>query len=387
MIPLEYTGQYASCKVFSANIEPESLKQIYGFLNSPVFEGCDIRIMPDVHAGKGAVVGFTSPLGSKVIPCVIGVDIGCGVSALPLKGISKGEINFQEFDTYLRAHVPSGFKVRETAHKDLARLYKKHVNDRFPWADFQDAISALATKVGDDPFKTWKACGSLGGGNHFVEIGRDEDTHDLWLVVHSGSRHFGLGIAEYHQKVAVNKMGPRGGLAWLEDVEAQAYLKDMRLAQQFAMLNRIVMLNELAGYFDAELTDVVTSVHNFIGADDIIRKGAISALKDEQVIIPWNMESGMIFGVGKGNPEWNNSAPHGAGRKMSRGQAKRTLSVDDFKEGMKKAGVWSSCVGKDTLDEAPGAYKAVEDITDYLAETVEIKACLKPVYNFKAGGS
>jgi len=384
--PLEYRGQYASCRIFTDTLDPTTVQQVYGFLNSPAFEGQPIRIMPDVHAGKGAVVGFTAPLGDKVIPNVIGVDIGCGVSAMPLTGISKGMIDFKDFDTYLRANVPSGFKVRTDVFKNLPLLFKRQVNDRLPWEEFKTSVTALAEKVGDDPVRTWLSCGTLGGGNHFIEIGRDDDTHELWLVVHSGSRHFGLGIAEYHQKVATARMGPRGGLAWIEGEDAQAYLKDMRIAQRFAMLNRVVMLDTLANYFDVPFTHHVTSVHNFIGDDNVIRKGAISAKADEKVVIPWNMRDGMVMGQGLGNADWNNSAPHGAGRKMGRGEAKRKLSLDDFRETMDKAKVWSSCVGRDTLDEAPDAYKAVEDITSFLADTVKVTATLKPIYNFKASG-
>jgi RNA-splicing ligase RtcB len=385
MIPLEYRGEHAACKVFTDRLDPHTVQQIYGFLNSPAFEGSPIRIMPDVHAGKGAVIGFTSPLNDKVIPNVIGVDIGCGVTAVPLTGVSKGEVDFQSFDDHLREHVPAGFKVRATVNKRLGRLFKQHISDREPWEDFEQAVTDLAVKIGDDVGRTWLSCGSLGGGNHFIEIGRDEESHDLWLVVHSGSRHFGLATAEYHQKVASDRMGPRGGLAWLEGAEAQAYLRDMRLAQKFAALSRVAMLDAMVDYFDLPLDGVVESVHNFIGDDDVIRKGAISAAEGEKVIIPWNMRDGMILGTGLGNPDWNNSAPHGAGRTMSRGQARRSLSVDDFREGMKKAGVWSSCVWKDTIDEAPGAYKEPESITSFLSDTVAITAQLKPIYNFKAG--
>ena len=386
MEPLEYRGQYAACKVFTEALDPNTVQQIYGFLNSPAFEGAAIRIMPDVHAGKGAVIGFTAPLGDKVIPNVIGVDIGCGVSAIPLTGVSKGEIDFPTFDEHLRATIPAGFKVRSTRSTWLGTLFKKHVSPRFPtWDAFEEQVNVLAAKVGDDPHRTWLSCGTLGGGNHFIEIGRDEETHDLWLVVHSGSRHFGLAIAEYHQKKATSVMGPKGGLAWLEGADAEEYLQDMRTAQLFAALNRVVMLDGLAAYY-APMTQIVTSVHNFIGDDNVIRKGAISAREGEKVIIPWNMRDGMILGVGKGNAEWNNSAPHGAGRKMGRGEAKRKLSLDDFTETMKKAKVWTSCVGRDTLDEAPGAYKPVEDIIAFLGETVEVTAKLQPVYNFKASG-
>ena len=385
MQPLEYQGQYASCKVFTDAVDGMVVQQIYEFLNSPAFEGCSIRIMPDVHAGKGAVIGFTAPLSDKVIPNVIGVDIGCGVTAVPLDGVSKGMVDFPAFDAYLRENVPSGFKVRRGRNKKLNALFKQHVSNRHPlWDEFQASVTALAEKIGDDPSRTWLSCGSLGGGNHFVEIGRDEDSKELWLVVHSGSRHFGLAIAQYHQRVASDRMGPRGGLAWLEGKEARYYLQDMRTAQLFAALNRIAMLDVLVEFFGLGLEGIVSSVHNFIGDDDIIRKGAISAHKGEKVVIPWNMRDGMILGEGLGNADWNNSAPHGAGRKMSRSAARKRLNLDAFRKTMEEAGVWTSCVGKSTLDEAPGAYKAPVNITKYLSDTVKVTAQLKPVYNFKA---
>jgi len=384
-IPLEYRGQYASCKVFTDSLDGLTVQQIYGFLNSPAFEGAQIRIMPDVHAGKGVVIGFTAPLGDKVIPNVIGVDIGCGVSAIPLSGISKGMVDFQAFDKHLRSTVPSGFKNRERRSDRLPRLFKQ-IDHRTPWRDFEQSVGCLSEKVGDDPTRTWLSCGSLGGGNHFIEIGRDEDRKTLWLIVHSGSRHLGLAVATHHQRIASDNMGKRGGLAWLEGAEAQAYLQDMRIAQRFAHLNRLVMLDTLAEFFDMSVGGLVQSVHNFIGDDDVIRKGAISATEGEDVIIPWNMRDGTILGVGKGNADWNNSSPHGAGRKMSRSAAKMRLDLNQFHKTMKEAGVWTSCVGRETLDEAPGAYKAPVNITSFLDETVEITATLKPIYNFKASG-
>lgn len=384
MNPMEYRGKHAVCKVYTERLDENVIQQIHGFLESPVFDGVPIRIMPDVHAGKGAVIGFTAPLGDKVIPNVIGVDIGCGVSAVPLK-VSKGEIDFGSFDVHLRESVPAGFKIRKAMNPELPDLYKRWVDPRKPWSDFKQGIEDLSRKIGDDVGRTWLSCGTLGGGNHFIEIGRDEDTHELWLVVHSGSRHFGLAVAQHHQRKASDKRGKQGELAWLGGEDAQEYLRDMRLAQKFAHLNRVSMLDALVGFFDQGLDGFVQSVHNFIGDDDMIRKGAISAHEGERVIIPWNMRDGMILGVGKGNPEWNHSAPHGAGRKMSRSAARKRLDVKQFEKTMKDAGVWTSCVGKATLDEAPGAYKEPGDILDFLAETIDVSARLKPVYNFKAG--
>lgn len=384
--PLEYRGKYASCKVFTHDIGEHDVAQIYDFLNSPVFEGCPIRIMPDVHPGKGSVIGFTSPLGPKVIPNVIGVDIGCGVMSLKLEGFKPDKVIplFPEFDKYLRTKVPSGFLSLERPSKRRQWLYQWWFGEGSDWDGFEEAIENLCARVGADTSKVWCSCGSLGGGNHFIEIGKgDDDT--LWLTVHSGSRNFGLRVAGFHQKNAVKKMGRKGGLEWLEGEDAQCYLRDMRVAQKFAMLNRLVMLDVLADFFDVKLrnAEIITSVHNYIGADDIIRKGAISATTGEAVVIPWNMRDGMILGVGKGNADWNYSAPHGAGRRMSRSQAKQEIPMADFKASMK--GVWSSCISQSTVDEAPQAYKPSEDVVRYIADTVEVTNRLKPIYNFKAG--
>lgn len=380
---LELRGQFASCRVFADHVEQTAIAQIYGFLNCPVFEGAQIRVMPDVHAGAGAVIGFTATLGDRVVPNVIGVDIGCGVQAVPVDDVS----DFAAFDAHLRATVPSGFAAREAVHPNLVALYARWFA-RASWDAFVADVDRLAAKIGTDPAHTWRSLGTLGGGNHFVELDRDEAGR-TFLVVHSGSRHFGLRVATHHQKKAIARMGKRGGLEWLEGDDAAEYLADMRVAQRFAMLNRLAMLDALLGFWGgAELRpdDVVTSVHNFIGDDGVIRKGAISAKAGEAVIIPWNMRDGLVLGVGRGNPDWNASAPHGAGRCMGRGEAKRTLRLDDFAATMRDAGVWSSCVGRDTIDEAPAAYKPAGEVEAALAETVEVRARLRPVYNFKAGG-
>ena len=311
----------------------------------------------------------------------------CGVEGVRLDGYKGGTISFDKFDRHLRQSVPSGFGSRDKAYKDLGVLFRRHVSDRIPWDLFQGQIEELAERTGENSSSTWRQCGSLGGGNHFIEIGRSEESKEVWLSIHSGSRHLGLAVAGYHQKIAEKNMGPRGGLAWLEGDEAHSYLRDMRLAQQYARLSRMVMLEVLTNFFDLDLRklEMVTSVHNYIGGDDFIRKGAVSAHENEKVIIPWNMRDGSILGVGQGNADWNFSAPHGAGRRLSRGEAKRVLDLDDFASSMKEAGVWSSCVGKETLDEAPGAYKPAKDVAKRIGPTVQITDWVRPIYNFKAG--
>lgn len=376
---LEFRGKYAACKVFTHDVDQTAISQIYEFLNCPAFEGAQIRIMPDVHAGAGAVIGFTCPVTDKVVPNVVGVDLGCGVEAVNLGPV---QIKFEDFDQKVRECVPSGFSSRETVYPDLKKLWITHLGNEALWQDWSVKVNALADKVETETDKVWRAIGSLGGGNHFIEVNVDEEGN-RWLAVHSGSRNFGLKVATYHQKKAIAKMGKRGGLEWLEGEDAQEYLADARVAQIYAALNRTAILHALIGNHNGA-DGIFHSVHNFIGGDNIIRKGAISAREGQRVIIPLNMRDGSILGVGKGNADWNYSAPHGAGRKLGRGAAKRELSLDDFKATMKEAGVWSSCVSKSTLDESPEAYKPFQGILDCIGDTVDVTKVLKPVYNFKA---
>ncbi|MFA6235138.1 MAG: RtcB family protein [Bacteroidota bacterium] len=393
MEPLVFTGKYTSCKVFTENIEASAIARVYSFLNCPAFEGVQIRIMPDVHEGKGAVIGFTCPLNPleslKIVPNVIGVDIGCGVQAVPLSVEMITPSDFSDFDKWLRACVPSGFAHRTSPYPDLRKIFIEMIGNASWWDDFEKDVTKISLKIGQTPEQVWNQCGTLGGGNHFIEIARDLEGN-LWLVVHSGSRNFGLRIAEFHQRKAQDFHGGnrKNELAWLEGEEAQGYLRDMRVAQKFAMLNRLIMLDSLLQFEEThiwELKDsLITSVHNFIGDDGIIRKGAISAKAGEKVIIPWNMAEGSIVGIGKGNPDWNFSAPHGAGRAMSRGDAKRGISMHAYEQRMTASGVWSSCIDENTLDECPQAYKSSSEVEACIGDTVEVTNRLKPVYNFKA---
>jgi RNA-splicing ligase RtcB len=368
---LEFQGKYASCKVMIDAVEETAVKQIREFLDCPAFEGATIRIMPDVRAGAGAVIGFTCTLTDKVIPNVVGVDIGCGIASVNL---GAREVDFSAFDAFVRANVPSGFSVHE-----LAGL---------PDIDDSDFISAVHEVVGETEQhqdRVLRSLGTLGGGNHFIELGHDE-AGSTWLTVHTGSRNFGLRVATYHQDVAVKKLGKLGGLEWLEGIAADTYLRHMQTAQQYAALNRrLILAKVVEGFFDHTLSDtvVIESVHNYIDLDDrMIRKGAIAAHEDEPVVIPWNMRDGLVLGIGKGNSDWNQSAPHGAGRAMGRGQAKRTLKVEDFEASME--GIWSSCVSANTLDEAPMVYKDSATVEAALSDTVEIIHRVKPIYSFKA---
>ena len=366
---LEYIGKYASCHVMIDEVEEACVTQIYGFLNCPAFEGMTIRLMPDLHAGAGAVIGFTGTLTDKIVPNVIGVDIGCGVASYRLGQLRN--INFPELDQYIREHVPNGFNVNERLDKKID--------------DTSDEYRKVARATDQDEHRVVRSLKSLGGGNHFIEVGQDQNG-DVWLTIHSGSRNFGLKIALWHQAKAVKTVGKGRGLEWLEGDEAQLYLDHMKVAQQFASQNRRLMAQQILRFFGmgVDVIETVESVHNYINFEDrIIRKGAISAHEGERVIIPWNMRDGLVLGRGKGNAEWNYSAPHGAGRVMGRGVAKKTLDVEVFKESMQ--GVWSSCVGKNTLDESPMVYKDHAKIQAAIGDTVDVELTVKPLYNFKAG--
>ncbi len=359
---IELQGKHASARIMTDYVEAEAISQIYTFLNHQAFDGLGIRIMPDVHAGKGAVVGFTSTLGNKIIPNVVGVDIGCGVAAAR---VSDRSIDFANLDHLIRECIPSGFSINASA-----------TNAKAEYREVAEATGQSVDRVN-------RSVCSLGGGNHFIEIDRDQ-SNQLWLVVHTGSRNFGLQIANFHQRKAKEWSGNHHGLEWLEGNDAQLYLQHMKVAQQFARQNRIEIIDRITAALCIKPDEFVQSVHNYIDfSDNVIRKGAISARQGEKVIIPFNMRDGTIIGTGKGNDDWNNSAPHGAGRTMSRSRAKRELTVDEFKRTMD--GIWTSCVGFGTLDESPMAYKNADEIQALINDTVDIELTLKPVYNFKAG--
>jgi RNA-splicing ligase RtcB len=356
-----------SCKVMTDDIEPAALAQIRTMAESPAFEGSTIRIMPDVHAGAGCVIGFTGTLTGRVVPNVVGVDIGCGIVSANL---GHRPVDFAAFDAFVRDNVPSGFSIHTEAPvvTDYALIEGMH--------EVIDATEQIQERV-------LKSLGTLGGGNHFIELGRDEQER-VWLTVHTGSRNFGLRVATWHQQKAVDTVGKQNGLEWLEGDAKRLYLQHMKIAQRYASFNRkLIIIRLVEGFFRQDVDENVESVHNYIAFDDnIIRKGAIAAHAGQSVVIPWNMRDGLIIGTGLGNPEWNESAPHGAGRVMGRGQAKRTLKVENFEESMR--GIWTSCVSKDTLDEAPMVYKKAESILAAIGDTVRVDHVVKPIYNFKA---
>jgi RNA-splicing ligase RtcB len=376
---IEIQGEYNSCIIYNDNVELTAMSQIYTFLNNKAFSGAKIRIMPDVHAGSGCVIGFTSTLTDKIIPSLVGVDIGCGVYSV---NTGRKNIDFKKLDEVIRKFVPSGHNVH-TSQSDgdwISKDFKK--------TPMYDDVRKICEKQGQDFDRVIASLGSLGGGNHFCEVDKDQDGI-LWLTVHSGSRNFGLKIANYWQSIAKAKThgteGTMNGLEYLEDIDYKGYLSDMMIAQIYAHKNRSCIMEQILAHMDLVYGDgrSVESVHNYIDINhEIIRKGAISAMLNEPVIIPWNMRDGLIIGTGKGNPDWNFSAPHGAGRIMGRMVAKKSLQLEDFEDSMK--GIWTSCVSKDTIDESPMAYKPYEEIQDLIGDTVDIKYTLKPVYSFKA---
>ena len=378
----EIKGEYSSAKIFNDYVEETAMSQIYQLVNNEMSKHAKIRIMPDVHAGAGCVIGLTSTLTNKTVPNIIGVDIGCSVCGWNL---GKIDIDFEALDRHIRELIPNGRGV----HEDLKELtifstlanYRKSIN--MEHKDFVEKIAEICKRQKQDLNRVMRSLGSLGGGNHFIEIDED-DEGNKWLVIHSGSRNFGLKVANWHQKKANDIMGKRGGLAYLEGNNALNYFDDMKVAQKYAKINRRVMGRIIVeGFFKTKYFEPVESVHNYINFEDkIVRKGAISAHKDEKVLIPLNMKDGTIIGTGKGIEDWNYSAPHGAGRVMSRTKAKELIPLEHFENIMK--GVWTSCVSKGTLDESPFAYKKAKDIIKYLEPVIDIECHMKSVYNFKA---
>ena len=394
---LELKGTYNHAKVFTDNIDNKTISQIIELCNEAFTKGAKIRIMPDTHVGKGSVIGTTMTITDKIVPNLVGVDVGCGMSVAKLK-VQSHQIDFKELDKVIRTYIPSGFNIRKKAH----RLAKE-----IDW-------SAVVTEVDFERAK--KSIGSLGGGNHFIELNKGTDG-SVYLVIHSGSRNLGKQIAENYQKRAFLELTRvterirdelvadlmRNGrqadieeelkklkiptvnkhLAYLEGQGFDDYLNDMNIAQKFASLNRKAMINEITTHMSWEILESWESIHNFIDTEQmILRKGATSAGKGEKLLIPINMRDGSIIAVGKGNPDWNYSAPHGAGRVMSRTQAKNSVKFEDFQETMK--GVWTTSVHKSTIDESPFAYKPMEEIVARIGDTVDIIDVIRPLYNFKA---
>jgi len=359
----EVKGNYGTAKVFSEIRDEKAVEQIQVLMDQPFVEGSRVRIMPDYHWGAGCTIGFTAVLGDFVVPNLVGVDIGCGMY---VESFGKQDFDLKSFDRLVH-EIPAGFNS-----------WKQPLQ----YAPFMRELlcfDQIKSSVID------KQVGTLGGGNHFIELDRNKDTGEIFLVIHSGSRNIGKQVADHYQKLAektCNADVPKP-LRYLKGELAQRYLHDMRFCQEYASLNRQTMGKYINQRFGIGGSTFQT-IHNYINAsDNIIRKGAVSAKKGEKLIIPLNMRDGSLVCVGKGNRDWNNSAPHGAGRLYGRKEAFRTLNLQDFKASMKD--VFSTTVNQDTLDEAPMAYKPMDEIVNAIKDTVTIDSHLKPVYNFKAG--
>lgn len=422
-------------KIFTDDIEQEAINQINELLDQEAFKDSKIRIMPDVHAGKGCVIGFTGDLGNKVIPNIVGVDIGCGMLCVELGNI---DLDLERLDKIIREYVPSGMNV--------------HENQRYKFLELEQLYCYKLLKNKDNWLE--KSMGTLGGGNHFIEIDIDEN-NNKYLVIHTGSRNLGKQVAEYYQELAnqlcnynigeykekqqelIKKYKEQGkkqeiqsalmelkekyktdhkkipkDLAYLEGQYREDYLHDMKICQEFAKDNRLCIAKQILcnyfqlpyyeGYKSVRLREKAMSIcdwytqdmierdfwyfetiHNYISFEDnIVRKGAISAKKGEMVLIPMNMRDGCIIGIGKGNDDWNCSAPHGAGRIMSRIKAKETFNLEEYKESMKN--IYTTSVNENTIDEAPFVYKPMQEIINNIGDTVDIIKIIKPIYNFKS---
>jgi tRNA-splicing ligase RtcB (3'-phosphate/5'-hydroxy nucleic acid ligase) len=396
---IEVKGKHNSAKIFTNNVEETAQGQIIELCNQPEYKDSQIRIMPDTHAGAGCTIGTTMTITDKVAPSLVGVDIGCGMEAVFIN-LDKSEVNFDQLDSVIRKYVPSGFAVRGKAHK---------------WVEHYKLTDNLIAPVNTHRAKL--SVGTLGGGNHFIEL-NEVSPGRVALVIHSGSRNLGKQVAEHYQNLAYDRLvnlkdekqriidelkaagreneiheALRGvkapkikkELAYVQGQDFKDYLHDMHIAQRYADFNRRVMAEEIIINMGWTLdTDYgFTTIHNYIDiADMILRKGAIGAAEGEEVIIPINMRDGSIIATGKGNPDWNYSGPHGAGRIMSRSKAKKNLKLEDFQNTM--TDVWTTSVGESTLDEAPMVYKPLEEIIENVQDAVEIKQVIKPLYNFKA---
>lgn len=378
MIPVK--GKYSDAMIMcigdetDGNVDQYAIAQVQMICDTEAAKGSNIRVMPDVHPGKVGPIGLTMTVKEAVLPALIGIDIGCGMSMAKVGKIRK---DFQKLDTVIRDNVPVGFKIRSTVHKDVA--------------DFDLGRLRCYKHIRDD--KAMLSIGTLGGGNHFIELDADENGEG-YLIIHSGSRHLGKEVAEYYMDKGHKNLMEHGKedvpyeLTYLTDELLSDYLHDIQVVQEYAELNRHIMIREICKGMKWKVTDEKSCIHNYIEQTSgaaILRKGAISAKKNQEVIIPINMRDGVILGVGKGNDEWNSSAPHGAGRISSREQITTSHTVSEFKASMK--GIYTSCISKDTLDEAPFAYRDIDYIKEAVKETVEITKLLKPVYNYKGGNA
>lgn len=361
-------GTYAEANIFTDDVEAYAEAQVKMICDNEAVSGSTIRLMPDIHPGKVAPIGLSMTVADIIIPQLLGADIGCGMTCVKL---NKGNAEFQKLDKVIRENVPSGFMVRKEPHL---------MSEEFSYEELH-CIRHINRNKAD------RSLGTLGGGNHFIELDKSADG-SLYLVVHTGSRHLGEEVAEYYTKLASERLKEQGKevpyyLSYLEGDDKAAYMEDVQIIRRYAEWNRQIIVREILKGMKWKAVDRFSSAHNYLDADGMLRKGSVSAHKGERVIIPANMKEGVILGVGKGNADWNESAPHGSGRRLKREDVKNRYTVSEFEKEMK--GIYSSCVGADTLDEAPFAYRSITEIAEQIRDTVEITEILKPVYNFKAG--
>lgn len=395
---IEIKGKYNEAIVFTDTIDDTAKQQVYDLCNLEFLQDAKIRMMPDLHAGKGCTIGTTMTVTDKIVPNFVGVDLGCGMICVKLD-LKKEHIDFNTLDQVVRKFVPSGKGVRQKAHANASKI---------PFEEIRAPFNEERARV---------SIGTLGGGNHFIELNEGEDG-SIYLVIHSGSRHLGQQIAGHYQQVAIESLQDNteaihlriaelkaanrheeisaaikaihkrtptihNNMAYVQGDAMQDYLNDVGIAQQFAAMNRQTMAEVICEEMEWNIDSIFDTIHNYVDIENmILRKGAISAQKGEIVIIPMNMRDGSLICKGKGNPDWNFSGPHGAGRIMSRTQAKNVVDFADFEETMKD--VWSTSVVKATVDESPFAYKKMEDIVRHIGDTVDILDVIKPLYNFKA---
>lgn len=400
---MKIKGEYAEALIYADTIDEGAIAQIQKLCNQSFVEGSKIRIMPDVHAGIGSTIGTTMTITDKLVPNLVGVDIGCGVETVKLK---NKHIELEKLDKVIYEKIPAGFEIRKIPHKIADEI------------DLSQLRATREAKLNLD--RAYKSLGTLGGGNHFIEVNKDEEGA-LYLAVHSGSRHLGVEIAGFYQIKAydalnkrdtrdveelINKLKSEGrekeiqkalkelkknvitevpkDLAYLEGENFEDYLHDMKIVQEFAVLNRKAIVETIERAMKLDVEWDMTTIHNYIDTENmILRKGAVSAKKGEQLLIPINMRDGSLICEGLGNPDWNESAPHGAGRLMSRNQSKNEFTLSEFKKEMKD--IYTTSVNADTLDECPMAYKDMEEIVNNISDTARILKVIKPIYNFKAG--
>ena len=397
----EINGLYNTAKVFTDNMDELSVEQITKLCNQDFIQGSKIRIMPDVHSGAGCTIGTTMTIKDKVVPNLVGVDIGCGMETIAIK---EKVIDFEKFDNLIYEKIPAGINIRKDMHKYASEI----------------ELEELRCFYNISHVRAGRSIGTLGGGNHFIEVDRDDDGN-LYIVIHSGSRHLGKEAAQYYQEEAYQQLNgctkrdidkvildlKNSGrqaeipavienlrnnvtseipqeLAYVSDYLFDDYIHDMKIIQKFAVLNRKAIADELVQGLGLTVEDEFTTIHNYIDTESmILRKGAVSARLGERLLIPINMRDGSLICTGKGNPDWNYSAPHGAGRILSRGQAKKRFTVEEFQETM--GGIYTTSVNDETLDECPMAYKAMDEIMNNIKPTADIVKVIRPIYNFKAG--